>query len=236
MPRSAPEPPRAGWSARALHRPAGRRRRQLQSCSPSSSQWGGRRGHQPHRHQPGAPSPRDGQPGPGRRVTSGPVLPLRDSQALVLEVSWLSSHRPANLRLWEGVGHRPLLRAQRPRVCRAPAGLGGPAFSLPPRTSVPWPPRGPWAFGAARREGLALGLGSAVSATVRSTPPSKLAGQGAGAGSGQATEHRRRTGGGMASPRLPGALGWGDIPILKAGQMSRTGLPAERMARLQDRA
>lgn len=40
----------------------------------------------------------------------------------------------------------------------------------------------------------------------------------------------------MASPRLPGTLGRGDIPILKAGQASRTGLLAERMARLRDRA
>lgn len=40
----------------------------------------------------------------------------------------------------------------------------------------------------------------------------------------------------MASPRLPGALGRGDIPILKSGQVSRTGLPTERMARLRDRA
>lgn len=168
-PTAPPSPPRAGRSARALHRPAGHRWRQLQSHSPSSSQWGGQRGRPPHRRQPGAPSPRDGQQGPGRGVTSGPVLPLRGSQAPVLEVSRPSSHRPVNLGFWEGVGPRPLLRARRLRGGQDACRLGGPAFSLPHQTLVPQPPRGPWAFGAAHGEGLALGLGSTISGTVRST-------------------------------------------------------------------
>lgn len=142
-PAAPPSPPWAGRSARALHRPAGRRRWQLQSRSPSSSRWGGQQGYPPHRHQPGAPSARDGQQGPGREVTLGPVLPLRGSQAPVLEVSRRSSHRPANLGFWEGVGHRPLLRAHRLRGgqgtsrARWPCLLPAPTDLSPPAPS--WP-------------------------------------------------------------------------------------------------
>ena len=169
-------PPWGGWSAWAPHGHAGRGRQLLQSCSPSSSRWGGQWGRLPHRCQPGAPSPWDGQQGPGRGVTSGPLL-LRGAQAPGLDPWWLCPQGACSLPGW-----RPGQLAGTPRDGTV---LGSGMCALPGVPGVVWGPALP-------------GLGPAVAIAV---DKARRAGQDSWAGRAETSDHRAwRFGPGPAPP------------------------------------